>query len=84
VVYLKVGEQVLIDKRRDPQGNFVVLTSLSVWRSLQDKIDPELDLEGVEVVFSGEKVFLKSRSRGKLKSLVDKLRSLGITVLGSF
>ncbi|RLF09653.1 MAG: hypothetical protein DRJ68_04110 [Thermoprotei archaeon] len=84
MVYLKVGEQVLIDKRRDPQGNFVVLTSLSVWRSLQDKIDPELDLEGVEVVFSGEKVFLKSRSRGKLKSLVDKLRSLGITVLGSF
>jgi hypothetical protein len=82
VVRLKVSEQILVDKHRDPQGNFVALTKVNVWRVLESKLSVE-ELEGVEVEFSGEKVLLKSRSRAKIKVIIDKARALGIAVLGS-
>lgn len=82
VVCLKIGEQILVDKHRDPQGNIVALTSLDVWRTLESKLDA-YDLEGVIVEVSGKKVLLKSKSRAKIKAIVDKARSLGIAILGS-
>jgi len=82
VVRLKVGEQILVDKYRDPQGNFVALTKINVWRALEPKLGAE-ELEGVEVEFSGEKVLLKSKSRAKIKAIIDKARALGIAILGS-
>lgn len=82
VVRLRVGEQILVDKHRDPQGNFVALTRINVWSALKPKLSAE-DLEGIEVEFSGEKVLLKSKSRAKIKKVIDKARALGIAVLGS-
>jgi len=83
VVNLKIGNQILVDKHRDPQGNFIALTSIDVWKSLEPKLIPEIDLDGIEVDFSGEKVILKARSRGKLKILIEKARSMGINVTGN-
>lgn len=82
VVHLKIGEQILVDKHRDPQGNIIALTSLDVWRTLEPKLDV-YDLEGVDIEISGKKVLLKSKSRAKIKAIVDKARSLGVTILGS-
>jgi len=82
VVRLRVGEQILVDKHRDPQGNFVALTKINVWKALESKLIAE-ELEGVEVEFSGEKVLLKSKSRAKIKAIIDRARALGVTVLGS-
>ena len=82
VVRLRVGEQILVDKHRDPQGNFVALTRINVWSVLEPKLSAE-DLEGVEVEFSGKKVLLKSKSRAKIKTIIDKARALGIAVIGS-
>ncbi|RLF05384.1 MAG: hypothetical protein DRJ60_05660 [Thermoprotei archaeon] len=83
MIRLKVGEHILIDKHRDPQGNFIALTTLNIWKLLEPKLNAEEDLEGVEVDFSGEKVFLKSRSRAKLRAIINKARALGVNVLGS-
>ncbi|MHC1628742.1 MAG: hypothetical protein ACXQTI_07930 [Candidatus Nezhaarchaeales archaeon] len=77
-----MGEHILIDKHRDPQGNFVVLTTLNAWKILEPKLNVG-DLEGIKVDFSGEKVFLKCRSRAKLKVIIDKAKMLGISVSGS-
>jgi hypothetical protein len=82
VVRLKVSEQILVDKHRDPQGNFVALTKVSVWRALEPNLSAE-ELEGVEVEFSGEKVLLKSKSRAKIKAIIDRARALGVVILGS-
>ncbi len=72
----------MVDKHRDPQGNFVALTKINVWKALESKLIAE-ELEGVEVEFSGEKVLLKSKSRAKIKAIIDRARALGVTVLGS-
>lgn len=82
MVRLKVDEQILVDKHRDPQGNIIALTSLEVWRVLEPKLNV-YELEGVDVEVSGKKVLLKSKSRAKIKAIVDKAKKLGITVLGS-
>ncbi|MDH5816434.1 MAG: hypothetical protein QE164_06645 [Candidatus Nezhaarchaeota archaeon] len=82
MVCLKVGEQILVDKYRDPQGNVVALTSLKVWKALEPKLST-YDLEGVQVEISGEKVLLKSKSRAKIKTIVNKAKNLGVTILGS-
>jgi len=82
VVRLKVGEQILVDKHRDPQGNFVALTKVNVWRALEPKLSPE-ELESIEVEFSGEKVLLKSKSRAKIKAIIERARALGVAILGS-
>lgn len=82
VIRLKIGEHILVDKHRDPQGNIIALTSLEVWRILEPRFNIH-ELEGIDVEISGNKVFLKSKSRAKIKAIVDKARSLGITVLGS-
>lgn len=82
VVHLKISEQILVDKHRDPQGNIIALTSLEVWRNLEPELNV-YDLDGVDVEISGKKVFLKSKSRAKIKAIIDKARSLGITILGS-
>lgn len=82
MIRLKVDGQILVDKHRDPQGNFVALTISVVWRNLEPKLTAH-DLDGIEVELSGEKVLLKSRSRAKLKALIEKARALGIIVSGT-
>lgn len=78
-----MGKYFIIDRRRDPQGNFVALTTLSVWKLLEPKLSAIDDLDGVEVDFAGEKVLLKSKSRARLKAIMNKARALGISVSGS-
>ncbi|MEM2362179.1 MAG: hypothetical protein QXD66_00630 [Candidatus Nezhaarchaeales archaeon] len=82
VVHLKIDEQILVDKYRDPQGNVIALTSLEVWKALKPVLSV-YDLEEVHVEISGKKVLLKSKSRAKIKAIVNKAKNLGITILGS-
>jgi len=82
VIELRVGEHVLVDKHRDPQGNFVALTEINVWRALEPKVSAEV-LKGIEVEFSREKVLLKSKSRAKIRAIINKARASGIAVIGS-
>lgn len=58
------------------------MMSLEVWKTLEPKFNI-YDLEGVYVEILGKKVLLKSKSRAKIKAIIDKARSLGVTILGS-
>ncbi|MEM0217320.1 MAG: hypothetical protein QXM73_01020 [Candidatus Nezhaarchaeales archaeon] len=58
------------------------MTSLEVWKVLEPELST-YDLEGVHVEISGKKVLLKSKSRAKIKTIVNKAKNLGITILGS-
>lgn len=68
--------ELAVDRRRDPEGNYIVVMKVKDYENVKDKVN-EL---GLVVELASDLVLIKSKSWSKVSRLINYARSRGIKV----